>query len=162
MVDDAGSAARRELLAHLRETLKAVRLLKHDMSTQHPDVPAGTLSVLALIDAMGAEPAPGCHVKDLATRSSLDPSTVSRAVASVVRAGLVERTADPYDGRASVLGLTAAGRRALGDALAWSDARLADALKEWSPEDITVFTALLQRFSSDLMSRHHQPLEAVR
>lgn len=162
MVDDAGSAARRELLAHLREMLKAVRLLKNDMSTQHPDVPAGTLSVLALIDAMDGEPARGCHVKDLAARSSLDPSTVSRAVAAVVRAGLVERTADPYDGRASVLGLTPAGRRSLDDAMAWTDDRIAGALEKWNSEDISVFTALLQRFSADLMSHHHRPLEAAR
>ena len=41
MADDAGSAARRELLAHMREMLKAVRLLKNEMSAQHPDDPAG-------------------------------------------------------------------------------------------------------------------------
>ncbi|MEV4635724.1 MarR family winged helix-turn-helix transcriptional regulator [Actinoplanes sp. NPDC049548] len=162
MADDVGSAARRELLAHLRELLKAVRLLKNEMSLQHPAVPAGTLSVLALIDAVAAEPAHGCHVKDLAARSSLDPSTVSRAVAAVVRAGLVARAADPHDGRASVLGLTAAGRQALGDAMAWSDNRLAAALENWSVADVSVFTALLQRFSADLMSHYEQPLEAAR
>ncbi|BCJ53518.1 hypothetical protein Asp14428_49930 [Actinoplanes sp. NBRC 14428] len=162
MVDDTGIAARRELLVHLRELLKAVRLMKNDLAVHHPDAPPGTLAVLALIEAMEHEPAGRCHIKDLAAHSSLDPSTVSRAVAAVVRAGLVARTADPHDGRASVLGLTPDGRRVLGGVTAWTDERLADALKEWNTEDIVVFTALLRRFSADLMSRHHQPLEAAR
>ena len=39
-----------------------------------------------------------------------DPSTVSRQVASLVKAGLVERQADPDDGRASILVPTELGR----------------------------------------------------
>ncbi|MEV4704594.1 MarR family transcriptional regulator [Actinoplanes sp. NPDC049316] len=157
-----GSAARRELLAHVREMLRAVRLFKNDLPAQHPAVPFGTVSVLSMIDVMAAEPPAGCHGKELAARCSLDPSTISRTVATLVRSGLVQRTADPADGRASVLSLTPLGRQTLSDVTAWADDRLADALKEWRPDELAAFTALLRRFSTDLMSRYDQPLEAAR
>ena len=43
------------------------------------------------------------HRRALAAAVHSDPSTVSRQVAALVRAGLIERQADPEDGRASVL-----------------------------------------------------------
>ena len=46
----------------------------------------------------------------LAEQVGVDPSTMSRHVSILEQAGLVERTADPDDGRAQTLSLTAAGR----------------------------------------------------
>ena len=43
------------------------------------------------------------RASDLAEQVCADPSTVSRQVASLVKAGLIERRADPADGRASIL-----------------------------------------------------------
>jgi len=161
MVDDA--VARQELIAQMRDLLKAVRLFKNDMPTGHTAVPAGTLGVLATISHIAAQPDHGCHLKDLAALSALDPSTVSRSVAALVRAGLVERTADPADGRASVLDLTALGRQTLAEVNGWADRSLADALREWHPEDVAVLAALLRRFTTDLLTRyHHNPLEVAR
>jgi DNA-binding MarR family transcriptional regulator len=162
MVDDAGSTARHELLANVRDLLKAVRLFKGDLPARHEAVPTGTIGVLATIDAIGGEPIGGCHLKDLAARCALDPSTVSRAVAALVRSDLVARTADPTDGRASVLSVTPLGRQTLDDFNRLADERLADALREWSPEDIAVLSALLQRFSADLMTRTDRNLEVAR
>jgi DNA-binding MarR family transcriptional regulator len=104
------------------------------------------------------------HVKDLAAECALDPSTVSRAAAALVRAGLVERTADPADGRAGVLTATDAGRRALDEILACYDHRVAAALHDWTREEMRTFAALAQRFAGDLMSSIHPPtsLEAAR
>jgi DNA-binding MarR family transcriptional regulator len=45
----------------------------------------------------------------VAERTEMDKVKVSRAAASLVVAGLIEQTADPDDGRARLLGLTAAG-----------------------------------------------------
>ncbi len=159
MADDAGFTARRELLDHIRELLKAVRLMKGELATH---VPAGTFQVLATIRHLDAGASPGCHLKDLAARCALDPSTVSRSVASLVKAGLVARTADPDDGRASVLTLTADGRQTLDEVFGRLDDHLADVLEEWSFDDVAAFTALMHRFTTDLMSRHHHPLEAAR
>lgn len=156
MIDDAGTAARQQLLGCMRDMMKAVRLFKNDLPGRHATVPTG---VLAMIEATSAA---GCHLKDLATRSALDPSTVSRAVAALVRSGHVGRTADPADGRASVLALTPHGRQTLAEVQSWADESLAEALRDWSPEDIAVFGALMRRFATDLMNRYDQSLEAAR
>ena len=162
MVEDAGSPTRQALLVGVRDLLKAVRVFKSVLPSGPETVPTGTLGVLATIDAIGSEPVGGCHLKDLAARCALDPSTVSRAVAGLVRSGLVARTADPQDGRASVLTVTPAGRHTLEEFTRLADERLADALRDWSPEDLTTFSALLRRFSTDLMTRTDRNLEAAR
>jgi len=162
MIEDGGTAARHELLARLRDVLKAVRIFKNTLPPRRLSVPAGTLGILATINDIAAPADAGCHVKDLAARSALDPSTVSRAVGALVRSGLVERSADPADGRASTLGLTSHGREVLSDVTGWYDDQLADALKDWSHEDLAALGALLQRFCDDLMSRNNNPLEATR
>ena len=46
----------------------------------------------------------------LAAAACVDPSTVSRQVADLVDLGLVERRADPHDGRATLLAATDRGR----------------------------------------------------
>jgi DNA-binding MarR family transcriptional regulator len=158
MPDD--DAARHELLARVREVLKAVRLWKNQ-TPHHQTVPSGTFGILASIDGIGAADA-GCHVKDLAAFCALDPSTISRAVGALVHEGLVRRAADPTDGRASTLALTPHGRQVLGDVSDWYDDQLAEALKDWSPEDMAALSALLRRFCDDLMNRFTKPLEVAR
>jgi DNA-binding MarR family transcriptional regulator len=165
VAETAGAAQRHELLARMRDVLKAIRLFKNRQPPQQMLVPSGTLGVMAVIDT--TPETHGCHVKDLAAQCALDPSTVSRAVGSLVRAGLVHRTADPVDGRASVLALTEHGRRTLTDVTGWYDDLLADALRDWSAEDLSAFAAMLQRFSDDLIQRTHSTslstsLEAAR
>ena len=159
MGGDTGAKARHELLTSMREMLKAIRIMKSDTPPRRMAVPGGTFGVLAVIDQIS--PATGCHVKDLAERCALDPSTISRAVGTLVKQGLVARTADPSDGRASVLILTASGKHTLDDVTGWYDEKLAAALKDWSEADLYAFTAMLQRFCDDLMTRNNT-LEAAR
>jgi DNA-binding MarR family transcriptional regulator len=141
------TTAHRDLLTEVRELLKAVRLMKQELAPRNAAVPPGALGVLAAVAA-----GPGWHAKDLAAECALDPSTVSRAVAALVRAGLVVRAPDPDDGRASVLAATESGRRALDEVLTSHDHRLADALRDWTPDELRTFTALLRRFTGDLMT----------
>src|SRR5690348_10667814 len=151
------------LLGCMRHLLKAIRLFKNMPPPKHIAAPGGTLGVLATIGDIG--PTSGCHVKDLAERCRLDPSTVSRAVAALVGAGLVARSADPTDGRASVLTLTDRGRSMLTGFTAWYGDQLAAALRDWSNEDLAAFAAMLQRFSDDLIrsaGRRTPTLEAAR
>jgi DNA-binding MarR family transcriptional regulator len=76
-----------------------------------------------------------------------DPSTVSRQVATMVKEGLLERRADPEDGRASTLVLT---DRA-GDVLAAHARTRAQAfaamLDDWDDEELSTFAAQLGRFT---------------
>jgi DNA-binding MarR family transcriptional regulator len=149
-----GVAVRRALFDKLHDVLKVVRVLKSHRPAHHDLIPTGMVGVLAVIDGLShrGTSTDGCHGKDLALHSALDPSTVSRTVTALVHLGLVRRTADPMDGRANVLSLTPSGRRALAETHRWYDDVLAGALHDWSPEELTAFTASLHRFTEDVLS----------
>jgi DNA-binding MarR family transcriptional regulator len=86
---------------------------------------------------------------ELAAAVHSDPSTVSRQIAALVRDGLVERRADPEDGRASVLAPTAAGVELLEEQRRRLGLALARVVKPWDPDEVTHFLELLERFVVD-------------
>jgi DNA-binding MarR family transcriptional regulator len=79
----------------------------------------------------------------LAERVRADPSTVSRQIASLVKAGLVERRADPADGRASVLAATRTGERMVEDRKGMRRTLVRDLLADWSPGDLADLARVL-------------------
>jgi DNA-binding MarR family transcriptional regulator len=93
----------------------------------------------------------------LATAVHSDPSTVSRQIAVLVRDGLVERRADPVDGRASVLVPTEAGLELLEEQRRRFGLALARVVRQWAPEDVDKFLELLDRFVAD----HERNLPAM-
>ena len=64
----------------------------------HPDLDGAAYGLLSLLQDAGP-----LRASELVTRIGLDKSTVSRQVAHLVDLGLVDRAADPVDGRAQVL-----------------------------------------------------------
>lgn len=86
---------------------------------------------------------------ELAGCAMLDPSTVSRHVAQLVRTGLVERKPDPLDGRAVQLVPTPAGHDVVSRMGQQRDAVLAGVLSGWDESEITHLTTLLHRFNDD-------------
>jgi len=78
-----------------------------------------------------------------------DPSSVSRQVAHLVELGLVERTADPGDGRATLLAATERGRQTAANILRRRTLNLSMLLADWPVEDRHRFTELLARFTTD-------------
>jgi DNA-binding MarR family transcriptional regulator len=87
---------------------------------------------------------------ELAELSLLDPSTVSRYVAHLARAGYVQRRPDPEDGRAVQLIATAAGERVAHEIGARRQAVISEALGGWAPDDARRLVALLRRLNDDL------------
>jgi DNA-binding MarR family transcriptional regulator len=85
----------------------------------------------------------------LAAAVHSDPSTVSRQIAALVRDGLVERRADPDDGRASVLVPTEAGLKLLEEQRKRIGLALARVVRHWAPDDVERFLELLERFTTD-------------
>ncbi len=85
----------------------------------------------------------------IADRLQADPSTVSRQVAALVKDGLVERRADPEDGRASLLVLTDQAGEVLKrhDDLRYQ--HFASMLSGWSERDLAKFATLMSRFADD-------------
>jgi DNA-binding MarR family transcriptional regulator len=78
-----------------------------------------------------------------------DPSTISRQVAALVRDGLVERQADPEDGRASVLAVTPAGQAVVETNRLRRTKAIAGMLADWAPADQERFVELFERFLAD-------------
>jgi len=75
-----------------------------------------------------------------------DPSTVSRHITLLVERGLVRRTADEQDGRASRLVVTPAGEAVLDQMRQERDAALARVTADWDPDELATFARQLRRF----------------
>ena len=95
-----------------------------------------------------------CHeemrVSDLAAELQLDASTVSRQIKQLEDKSIVERTADPGDGRVSLLRLTSYGRAHTQAAFHRRFLRIKAALDPWSDDDRSQLKTLLIRLASDL------------
>lgn len=78
-----------------------------------------------------------------------DPSTVSRQVAALVKDGLLERRADPEDGRASILALTPRADAVLAEHHQLRLNHFAGMLSDWDDDELHQFARLLGRFTAD-------------
>jgi len=90
------------------------------------------------------------RLRDLAERLGIDSPAVTRKVQQLEQLGLVARSADPEDGRASRLVLTGEGRRTIERLLAARRLWLEDLLAEWPAADRRSFAHLLQLFASTI------------
>lgn len=101
------------------------------------------------------------RASELAETTQADPSTVSRQVATLVARGLLERRADPQDGRASLLHATAGGvayKERLTDS---RDDHFERLLADWAEDDQRRFAALLARFTDDFARYRETWLSAL-
>jgi len=119
------------------------RLLRQRM--QSDGVDPSTFWLLKGLSSQGS-----MRVTELATLASLDASTVSRHLQQLHRAGLIERTQDPNDGRAQRVALSAEGRHLLDQGAARRRELLSRSLADWNDHDLATFDALLTRFVSNI------------
>ena len=80
-------------------------------------------------------------------RIGLDKSTVSRQISHLVDLGLVDRAADPVDGRAQVLTPSAEGSARLTRVRDVRRARWEDDLSDWPASDVATLAELLHRLN---------------
>jgi DNA-binding MarR family transcriptional regulator len=106
---------------------------------------AGYMALVAL-DRMGS-----VRQTDVACRMNLDLSTVSRQVKNLEELGFVKRVADPDDRRASVVSVTAAGRREITRQRQVRWAPIAEKLAAIDPHDRDRFLGFLEQLA-DLSS----------
>ena len=121
-----------------------VRLLRIVARTPH----MGAHYVLALLLEKGPQ-----RVGEIAQALGTDPSTVSRKVAALVDAGLVERRVDPDDGRAHLLAATPAGEQKCIDGRRHRIDMVASVLSGWPEDSRRQLATLLGRFT-DGMQEH--------
>jgi DNA-binding MarR family transcriptional regulator len=87
------------------------------------------------------------NVSALADRLNLDGSTVTRQVTALQQEGLIERQADPHDGRGTVIKPTAVGLKQV-DAVRAARRDLYDRiLGDWSPADREALATTLERLT---------------
>jgi DNA-binding MarR family transcriptional regulator len=132
-----------------RELIRLVRLIERKRDryhAEHPDaIERATYHLLVHLVKDGPQRAGA-----LAEAVHSDPSTISRQVGQLVRLGYVERTADPQDGRATLLAATDEGRRVFEENRRIRTANLAELLAGWSETDRRALRELLARFTTDL------------
>lgn len=90
------------------------------------------------------------RLTDLAEVLGVDISTVSRQVRDLERSGLVERSGDPDDQRASRLRLTAQGQEVLTRVRAARQESMKTLLTGWSREDLVRLTRLVGRLADGM------------
>ena len=88
----------------------------------------------------------------LAENVHSDTSTVSRQIGALVKHGLVERQADPADGRACLLAATPTGRQCFDQQRHARTEQIAQVLRHWTSEDLRTVTELFARLNTDFES----------
>lgn len=109
-------------------------------------------TVFELLDAVAAA-ATAPTVTEAAAVLGVDQPRASRLAAQAVHAGLLRRESDQYDGRRSLLVLTAEGRDVLAGIEDFRRRIVAEATAAWSPEDRATLARLITRFAADFDAR---------
>ena len=131
--------------AQLMQLVRLVERKHAQYHADHPDaVERATYILLVHLVKDGPQRAGA-----LAESVHSDPSTISRQVAQLVKLGYVERTADPEDGRATLLAATDEGRRVFERNRRNRNERIAALIAPWPAADRVRFAELLSRFTTD-------------
>jgi DNA-binding MarR family transcriptional regulator len=88
----------------------------------------------------------------LAEEVHSDPSTISRQVGQLVKLGYVERTADPDDGRATLLAATDEGRRVFEENRRRRNEHVAGVMAGWPQAEREALAELLTRFAAEFLT----------
>jgi DNA-binding MarR family transcriptional regulator len=126
-----------------REMTSFARRARASAGRMHPELSLVSYTLLGHLEESG-----GCRATDLAAHYALDKSTVSRQVAALERAGLVERRQDPEDHRVQVLDLTDAGRLILAQVTVSRRAAFRERLADWPEQDLERFARYLMRYNA--------------
>ena len=141
---EARSAAVRALEAEFGELItRTRRIIMENANRVSPGMLPGaykTLTTIARCEQV--------TVSALAERMLVDKSQASRMVRELEELGLIERSADPSDGRSSQLRVTPLGTERLAAARLPQEGMLMKTLEEWSLSDIDSLTRLLHALAT--------------
>ena len=124
--------------------LRRARVISERLAGElHPDLDGSAYGLLVLLQDLGP-----LRAGDLVAQLGQDKSTVSRQVAKLVELGLVDRTADPVDGRAQVLAPSREGSARLAHIREARRARWAADLSDWPTDDVALLAELVARINT--------------
>src|SRR5579884_1457344 len=142
-----------------RELLTLARRIRSKppvVAGDHPYLEASLDALCGVLAQRGA-----VRFTELAQALWLDKSTVTRQVNTLENLGFVERTPDPSDGRAALVGLTDAGRDILNRSRQARREGMSELMGEWALDDITRFAALLERLNREVEAAQRPRLVAL-
>ncbi|MGX6446884.1 MarR family winged helix-turn-helix transcriptional regulator [Patulibacter sp. S7RM1-6] len=106
---------------------------------------SAALQVLGVVKRYGP-----ARISDVASELQVSLSVASRQVQALEDEGLVDRVADPHDGRSSLVALSDAGRAKL-DAIHGRFVRsLGEAIPDWTADEVDGLAAGLRRLRNQL------------
>ena len=111
----------------------------------HEDLLPASYLMLSYVADHG--PARSSAVAEMFT---IDKGAISRQVQHLVDLGLLERTPDPADGRATLLVVSEEGRRRLADVADQRRKLLDERLGDWSDDQLASFVQDLARYNAAL------------
>lgn len=111
----------------------------------HPDLLPSSYLMLSHIREHGP-----LRASAVAQVFDIDKGAISRQVQHLIDLGLVDRAADPEDGRATLLSASKDGVRRLERVAAARRQELAERLGDWSPKDMLEFARSLRRYNDAL------------
>jgi DNA-binding MarR family transcriptional regulator len=130
------------------ELFRLVRLMERSHARYAARQPDGLerAAFLLLVQLVKCGPQ---RLSTLADAVHSDVSTVSRQVAALVKSGLVERRADPSDGRASLVAASELGERTFQARRRRRNEMFAELMADWSVIDRRQLRTLVSRFNDD-------------
>jgi DNA-binding MarR family transcriptional regulator len=129
---------------------ETMRLRKHSLATVPARREGGRLERSAYILLTRIRMEGPMSIRQLSDAFGLDPSTLNRQTAAMLRDGLVERIPDPEGGIARKFRITAEGRRVLVDERRQVISSLATIMADWTAGEVAEFAAYLRRFNTDI------------
>ncbi|MEI5097901.1 MarR family winged helix-turn-helix transcriptional regulator [Streptomyces sp. PmtG] len=126
-----------------REMTAFARRARATAARMHPELSLVSFTLLSHL-----EHRQGCRATDLAAHYTLDKSTISRQVAALEKAGLVERRQDSADHRVQVLHLTERGAGLLGQVRDSRRIAVRERLAGWEGPDLERFAEYLLRYNA--------------
>jgi DNA-binding MarR family transcriptional regulator len=142
-------------LHSLTQSLKQVRLYEYLINKARVDVDRAGVALLYVLYVEDTS----LRLTDLAERLQIEAPAVTRKAQQLEQSGLLSRTRDLADGRASRLQLTKEGRRTVNRVLTVRREWLKTLLSDW-PESEQVEFARLVRLFTNKVNQHLKELDA--
>ena len=135
-----------ELEAEMATLIRRIRRVITERAREvHEELQPAAYFILANLVEHGPK-----RASALVEEFGIDKGAISRQVQQLVDLGLVERTPDPADGRAMMLGVTDEGRSRLTDTSRQRRKLLDERLSGWSDDELAVFVTALGRYNRTL------------
>ena len=150
MAETSTTVARDDLLAGLEQEVGVMirrirRVIGERARSVHPDLQSSSYLMLTWLHQHGAK-----RASAMAEAFGIDKGAISRQVQHLLDLGLVDRTPDPDDGRATLVSASAHAAVRIAevndDRRRWLDERLGD----WPDHDVSEFVRMLASYNAAL------------